>query len=73
MSRLEDLQKQIAAMTDEELRQHVYSIRKDRTTRKQREPSKATKQATNKKKVDLKALLLSMSPEERERFIREIT
>lgn len=67
---LEGLQKSLIEMDIDELLEVVRSIRTDRRIRK--DPPRQKKATSVKKKDKLRALLSSMSPEERAAFIGKL-
>lgn len=74
MPRLEDLKKSLLAMSPEELRQKIHTIREDRILRKGPAPKTPVQKAERKSKLstDLGKLLSGMSDAEREAFIKEL-
>ena len=72
MSRLDELVKDVEKMNTDELLDLVRQIRADRRISKQ--PLKAnTRKTRQKASVDIKALLKSLSPEDRAKFLEKLT
>lgn len=69
--KLDDLQKPLADMSTEELRQLMLAIRKDRRVSKAAAKPKARREKA-KKADTLQALLASLTPEEREALLKQI-
>lgn len=73
VERLEQLKKPLDQMTEDELRQHIATVRRDRIMVKRSRGEKKQK-AVKKDEGNrqLKKLLDSMSEEEREIFLKEL-
>ena len=73
MPRLEDLKKSLLAMNPEELRAKIQAIREDRIIRKDSKPTKVKKvRAKQSAATLLTDLLMGMSDEDREAFLKEL-
>ena len=73
MNRLQTLKKDLTDMTDEELRQHIARVRRDRVMTK-RPRGEAKKKAVKKDEGNrkLKRLVEGMTEEERQALMKEL-
>jgi len=73
MSRLDSIRKNLLNMDPEELREHVRQIRRDRRITKEKPAAKVAKRVTGAKAKDaLTKLMDSLTPEQREKILREL-